>query len=201
MKNILSLVIILAISFPAICQIDGDQKKSNSEDLLEMTVQKLESLDNNSAKFEMIISLLDSDDTEPILKMGLLDKYLEVENLENIKFKDWLMENLDFKSEFTSEHSLTQKMTEKYPILYFFAQQDKEVFSVDDLMDSKLMADCNLFDDPYHKMMTCKLLAEVIASQDGRKFNKYTDSDINECAYKNYQKISELCIGYSIKSK
>lgn len=193
MKYLLT-ILFLAISLKANCQFEDEALEITPAQQLGYFNELLENLDDDEAKLETITSLLYSDSTDDLLKLMLLNKYMRSENLKHEGFKNWLIENMDQELMVLVNSTKPRKPSERYPILYFLAQQEKEVFSVDDLMNSSFMANCELFDDAYHKMYTCKLLAEVIASQQGLKFNKYTDDNVNECAYKNYQSISGLCI-------
>jgi hypothetical protein len=157
-------------------------------------LNSFENLEENDIFFNKIISTIESDSIEHVVKVILLEKYLDSRLLYNTNYVSWLLANIGFEIDKNVYDFKSGMQKNKYPILYFLISQENEnLFDVEDLMSSTFMADCEFFDDSYNKYFTCKLLAEFILSTEGLQNELYETMKIDICAKKNYKRILNFC--------
>lgn len=194
MKYILTIIILL-ISNLVFGQYESiEDKYSLAHGTLNANhVIALNELNENEMNFDYISKQLDSDSTDLVIKMIILDTYMHPEYFHNWKFKECLVNNCGLEIDINLYKAATaMRASNKVPILEFLINQDDtDIFPVSTLMESEFMANCDLFKDPYHLMFTCKLLYEFILSTE--RFNEENYQDSNECAFNNYKKIKNFC--------
>lgn len=171
----------------------GLRKGSLTEDNIS-TIQSLAEYPENEKRLNEVIRLLDSDSTDNALKIYLIEEYLDDIYTNNYLLSNWLIVNLGLRID-TNGYEFGKGLKQhKYPILYFLVNlRDPDIFSVADLLESDLMSNCELFDDSYTKMFTCKLLAEYLLSSGEPKSYMSEIASKNECSRKNYNSIMKIC--------
>ena len=157
-------------------------------------IKSLENREEGPAKFEYIIELLDSDSTENIIKVYMLEKYLSSRYMYESIFVNWLLNNLEYEIDKNVYEFNVGLRKDKYPILYFLiGLEDSNIFNEEDLLKSAFLSNCELFEDSYTKMFTCKLMAEYFMSSGKHKSILLDIAGEEECRKKNFDQIMKFC--------
>lgn len=145
-------------------------------------------------KLENVIRLLEFDSTENVIKVYLLEKYLSKKYMHNAKFVTWLIDNMEYEIDRNVYDIKVGLSKHKYPILYFLVNlEDSIYFNEVQLLNSDFLSNCELFEDSYTKMFTCKLLAEYFISSGKDKSELLEIASKEECRKNNYNQIMKFC--------
>lgn len=141
-----------------------------------------------------VIDKLSKGDLKPIMQALLLEIYLKPEYLNDQYFLEGLRALTHLKLDKNVYLFKVGMSKSFYPILLFLLEQNEDsIYSVEDLLQSDFLRNCQLFNEWYEKQLLSKQLIEWIIKNEGVGFRELQKGLRDSCSQINFKFLSESC--------